>query len=142
MPALERTIAEGKTRIKEYPETGFEPHVVTLRRMRVDRMINYADILIFHNQGGPEELARTLTRVAAIRFQNRTPTDIIAWDSRSEDTWLDMGYEYGNALALWASHNVLEQELPANRAKAYEIMSEVAWVRIPYLDSLASTKLT
>ncbi|KAI0086969.1 ras guanine nucleotide exchange factor domain-containing protein [Irpex rosettiformis] len=128
IPILERTIAEGKLRIKDYPETAFTKHLFSLKSLKDDKMISHADILLFHNEGGPEEIARTLTRLAAMRFQERVPSELIRWKRLSEGMWLKHGYIFANALAMWTSQVILEQKLPSNRAKAYEVMVEVAQI--------------
>ncbi|KAI0688720.1 ras guanine nucleotide exchange factor domain-containing protein [Cytidiella melzeri] len=127
-PILERTIVEGQKCIKSYPETPFRKHLPALGRLKADGQFDVASILLFGEEGGPEELARALTRRAAVRFQRSLPSDLIHWRPKHSLPWLDEKYTLSEALARWASCSILHHELIEDRVKAYQVIVEVAWI--------------
>ncbi|KAI0772176.1 ras guanine nucleotide exchange factor domain-containing protein [Irpex lacteus] len=141
-PVLERVIAEGKKNIKEYPETAFTKYLVALDTLKKDRETEGADILLFHHEGGAEELARTLTRRAAVGLQYMVPANLLFYKSRGEAPWLKDCSSFSQMLTMWVLQSILSQLSPQNRAKAHEVLIEVAWICLRMRNFMCAFSMT
>lgn len=129
IPLLEQAISAGQEEVKSYPATAFQKHLPGLNTLETANRFAALDILFFYQEGGAEEIARALTKIEVVRFHKSLPTDMINWKPTVEASWMTEAECFSRALNLWTSFSVIDHEYPAERAKAYEVLVEVAYVR-------------
>ncbi|KAI0695987.1 ras guanine nucleotide exchange factor domain-containing protein [Cytidiella melzeri] len=122
---LQQIIDLGTSNAQEYRPTKFEPFIPVLQQAS-ERSRSLADILIFHNKGGAEELARGLTVIESQIFHRCTPLDLVGYVEGQSHPVFEKMQRWSAAVNLFVSQCILERRDTEARAQAFELFVEVA----------------
>ncbi|KAH9936401.1 ras guanine nucleotide exchange factor domain-containing protein [Fomitopsis serialis] len=89
---------------------------------------NALDITYFHDDGGPEMIARQLTAMEAELFHSFQPRELIEFEDRDLQRKLENWRQFSEALTLWVTKSVVQHSDVTLRAKAVTVFVTVAAV--------------
>ncbi|KAH8104707.1 ras guanine nucleotide exchange factor domain-containing protein [Cristinia sonorae] len=124
-----------------YPQTAFRTHIEHMANMASRKLdISLVDIVIFHNPGGAEELARALTVIESDFFHGFEPKDISAIRYRQEPKSFKEWERFSVALGWWVVSSILAHKSVDSRIKATELFIDIAHICFKNLRNFSSSQ--